>query len=184
MLELKDGRYTLQGIPILDLVGDYGAPLYVYDAATIRAQYDRLRNAFTGLPVRIKYAAKALTNPAVLKLLRTWGAGLDTVSIHEVEIGLGAGFAPGEIIFTPNGVSFEEIRAAVDRGVMVNLDNLSMLERFGHAYGGTVPCCVRLNPHILAGGNGSNHQSFWKLNRNILYAVHRNINLFAQHCLF
>ncbi len=153
MLTLDGGRYTVRGIPVLDLVEQFGAPLYVYDAQAIKDQLDRLTGAFSGMPVKVKYAAKALTNLAVLKLLRSWGAGLDTVSIEEVELGLAAGFAPGEIIYTPNGVSFDELRAAVERGVMVNIDNLSMLERFGDAYGGRVPCAVRLNPHILAGGN-------------------------------
>jgi diaminopimelate decarboxylase len=144
--------HAIQGVPLLDIVERFGAPLYVYDADVIRRQYERLRAAF-GIPVTVKYAAKALTNMAVLRLLRSWGAGLDTVSIHEVEIGLRAGFRPEEIIFTPNGVSFDEIRAAVAKGVTVNVDSLPALERFGHEYGGSVPCCVRLNPHILAGGN-------------------------------
>lgn len=153
MLHLAEGRYSIQGIDLLQLAEDFALPLYVYDSEAIAAQYRRLVDAFPGMPLSIKYAAKALTNISILKLIKNLGAGLDAVSIHEIDLGLRAGFAPAQIIFTPNGVAFDEIRAAVDRGVLVNLDNISILERFGHAYGGTVPCCIRLNPHILAGGN-------------------------------
>lgn len=98
---------------------------------------------------------KALSNINVLKLLKTEGAGLDAVSIQEVRLGLHAGFAPEDIMYTPNCVSFEEIRTAVDLGVHINLDNLNMLEKFGSEYGGSVPCCIRINPHIMAGGNSN-----------------------------
>ena len=70
-----------------------------------------------------------------------------------MNLGLKAGFLPGEILFTPNSVSFEEIKAGVDAGVHVNIDNISMLEQFGHTYGNSIPCCIRINPHIVAGGN-------------------------------
>lgn len=153
MLHLAEGRYSIQGIDLLQLAEDFALPLFVYDGSAIAAQYRRLVDAFPEMPLSIKYAAKALTNIAILKLIKKLGAGLDAVSIHEIDLGLRAGFAPAQIIFTPNGVAFDEIRAAVDRGVLVNLDNISILERFGHAYSGTVPCCIRLNPHILAGGN-------------------------------
>src|SRR5690606_36160563 len=60
---------------------------------------------------------------------------------------------PNEILFTPNSVSFEEVKRAVELGVHINIDNISILEQFGHEYGGRVPCCMRLNPNIAAGGN-------------------------------
>jgi diaminopimelate decarboxylase len=56
-------------------------------------------------------------------------------------------------MYTPNGVSFEEIQEAVKLGVKVNIDNLVMLEKFGNEFGSNYPVCVRLNPHIVAGGN-------------------------------
>ncbi len=138
---------------LLSIVEQFGAPVYVYDANTIAAQYIRLKNAFNPLDVKIKYACKALNNSAILKLLKSMGSGLDTVSINEVKLGLHAGFLPNEIIFTPNCVSIEEIQEAVNLGVHINIDNISILEQFGSLYGNTVPCCIRLNPHILAGGN-------------------------------
>ncbi len=138
---------------LLSIVEEFGAPVYVYDANTIAAQYTRLKNAFNPIDVKIKYACKALNNSAILKLLKSMGSGLDTVSINEVKLGLHAGFLPHEIIFTPNCVSIEEIQEAVSLGVHINIDNISILEQFGAIYGNSVPCCIRLNPHILAGGN-------------------------------
>lgn len=137
----------------LELAARFGTPLYVYEADIMKRQYKRLTQAFSGLKCDIKYACKALTNINVLRLFRSLGAGLDTVSIEEVELGLRAGFTPERIIFTPNCVSFDEIKAGVDRGVVMNIDNLRILEKFGAEFGGSVPVCVRINPHILAGGN-------------------------------
>jgi len=129
------------------------APVYVYHAETIINQYQKLINAFKPQNVKIKYACKALNNTAILQLLQQQGSGLDTVSINEVHLGLNAGFLPKVIIFTPNCVSFDEIVQAVELGVHINIDNISILEQFGSKYGHSVPCCIRLNPHILAGGN-------------------------------
>lgn len=138
---------------LLELAESYGTPLFIYDADIMERQYKRLVNAFEGVNLNIQYACKALNNQAVLKLFNSFGAGLDTVSIEEVKLGLLAGFSPERIIYTPNGVSFEEIQEAVSLGVRVNIDNLVMLEKFGNCYGDSYPVCVRLNPHIVAGGN-------------------------------
>lgn len=150
---LENERYKVQGVDLIDLAIEYGTPLYVYDADKIKAQFDRLTNAFSGSKLKIKYATKSLTNLSVLKLLKHYGSELDCVSIQEVNLGLQAGFSPSQILYTPNCVSFDEIREAVDIGAMINLDNISLLEQFGHEYHGSVPVCIRLNPHIMAGGN-------------------------------
>ncbi|MEO0898215.1 MAG: diaminopimelate decarboxylase [Bacteroidota bacterium] len=152
-LTLSDGQYRLQGLSVLDICQEFGTPLYVYDADKIELKYKQMREAFAGLNPKIKYPVKALSNLSVLKLMKKLGAGLDTVSIQEARLGLRAGFSPEEIIFTPNCVSFEEIKKAVDMGLMINIDNISILEQFGHEYGNSVPCCIRFNPHIFAGGN-------------------------------
>lgn len=152
-MEIVNDRYTIQGVDLLDVVGEFGNPLYVYDAAKIGQQIDNLKAAFPGVKLKIKYACKSLTNLSILKLVRAKGAELDTVSIQEVLLGLKAGFKPDEILFTPNCVSFGEIVEAVKLGVMINIDNISILEQFGHEYHDTVPVCIRLNPHIMAGGN-------------------------------
>ena len=143
-MEIKD---------LLSIVHTYGCPVYVYDAYKIRSQYERLIKAFAAVPsLRINYAMKALSNGSILKLMRKLGAGLDTVSIQEVKLGLHAGFAPEQIIFTPNGVSMEEIEEATSLGVQLNIDNLSILEQFGSKHP-QVPVCIRINPHVMAGGN-------------------------------
>ena len=141
-----------------DLVGiahEFGAPVYVYDADKIKSQYQRLTAAFSGVPkLQLNYAAKALSNISVLRLMNSLGSGLDTVSIQEVQLGLLAGFSPADIIFTPNGVSLEELEAAADLGVRINIDNLSLLEQFGNKHP-EVPVCIRINPHVMAGGNAN-----------------------------
>ena len=138
---------------LLSVVHTYGSPVYVYDANKISAQYEQLTKAFAAVPsLRINYAMKALSNVSVLKLMRKLGAGLDTVSIQEVKLGLHAGFAPEQIIFTPNGVSMEEIEEAASLGVQLNIDNLSILEQFGSKHP-QIPVCIRINPHVMAGGN-------------------------------
>ncbi|MBI1305892.1 MAG: diaminopimelate decarboxylase [Bacteroidetes bacterium] len=152
-MELTPNGYQIQGVNLLDVAKQFDSPLYVYDADKIIDQYQQLSGAFSGIKMRVKYACKALTNISVLKVLRKEGAGLDTVSIQEVMIGLEAGFQPEEILYTPNCVSFEEIQMAVEIGVQINIDNLSILEQFGNKYGSSVPCCIRLNPHIMAGGH-------------------------------
>lgn len=138
---------------LLAIANEFGNPVYVYDAQKITSQYERLTSAFKAVPkLKINYATKALSNISVLKLLKNLGSGLDTVSIQEVKLGLLAGFAPEQIIFTPNGVSFEEIEEAAALGVHVNIDNLSFLEQFGSKHP-TIPICIRINPHVMAGGN-------------------------------
>ena len=138
---------------LLQIAEDYGSPVYVYDAHKITQQYERLTSAFKNVKsLRINYAVKALSNISILKLFKTLGSGLDTVSIQEVQLGLRAGFNPEQIIFTPNGVSLEEIENVAKLGVQINIDNLSILEQFGTKHP-KVPVCIRINPHVMAGGN-------------------------------
>ena len=140
---------------LLKLAEEFGNPLYVYDAEKIEFQYNRLTKAFSKVEkLRINYAMKALSNVSILKLLNNLGSGLDTVSIQEVKLGLHAGFTPERIIYTPNGVSFEEIEEVAKLGVQINIDNLSVLEHFGTKHP-KVPVCIRINPHVMAGGNSN-----------------------------
>jgi diaminopimelate decarboxylase len=152
-MQLTKGSYTINGVDALSLCEKYGTPIYVYDTAKMKAQYDRLISAFDKAKVKINFACKALSNINVLRFFNQLGSGLDAVSIQEVELGLKAGFNPQDIIYTPNCVSFEEIEEAVKKKVRINIDNISILEQFGHKYGNKVPICVRINPHVMAGGN-------------------------------
>jgi diaminopimelate decarboxylase len=150
---LEQNKYLLDGgIDPLSIVEKYGCPVYVYETSVMKRQYDRLASAFPLSKLKINYACKALNNITVLKYFKSLGAGLDTVSIQEVRLGLMAGFDPSEIIYTPNCVSIDEIGQAVALGVKINIDNLSVLEHFGHDFP-DYPVCIRINPHIMAGGN-------------------------------
>ncbi len=140
---------------MLKIAEEFGSPVYVYDAEKITTQYNRLTNAFKGVKkLKLNYAVKALSNISILKLFKSLGSGIDTVSIQEVQLGLAAGFSPKEIIYTPNGVSLKEIEQAAKLGVQINIDNLSILEQFGTKHPKT-PVCIRINPHVMAGGNAN-----------------------------
>ncbi|MBB3696097.1 diaminopimelate decarboxylase [Flammeovirga yaeyamensis] len=152
-MELKNSTYTIQGVPVTDIAEQFQTPVYVYDADKIINQIQTLRGAFSGVNLRIKYAMKSLSNLSILKLVKEYGVDLDCVSIQEVLLGIEAGFPKERILFTPNSVSFEEIQEAVELGVVINIDNIAVLEHFGDVYQDTVPCAIRINPHITAGGN-------------------------------
>jgi diaminopimelate decarboxylase len=152
-MELMNGIYNVQGVLLADAAKEFGTPVYVYDGAKIIAQLQALKNAFSGNPLKVKFAMKALSNLSILKLLMQNGAGVDAVSIYEAQLALKAGFKNEEIQFTPNCVDFKELEEGVDLGLCINLDNLSVLEKFGKKYGSSYPCGLRLNPHIMAGGN-------------------------------
>ena len=138
---------------LISIAKKFGTPTYVYHAEKIKSQYDRLINSFKTVEnLRINYAVKALSNISILKYINSLGSGLDTVSIQEVMIGIKAGFPVEKIIYTPNGVSVEEIQRVAKMGVNINIDNLNVLEQFGSA-NPEIPICVRINPHVMAGGN-------------------------------
>ncbi|WP_242132228.1 diaminopimelate decarboxylase [Aestuariivivens marinum] len=140
---------------LLQIAKEFGNPLYVYDAEKIASQYSRLTGAFKSVKnLKINYAVKALSNISILKFFNSLGSGIDTVSIQEVNLGIAAGFKPEQIIFTPNGVSLSEIEEAAKLGVQINIDNLSILEQFGTNHPDT-PVCIRINPHVMAGGNSN-----------------------------
>lgn len=138
---------------LLAVSKEFGCPVYVYDAHKIESQYKRLTTAFKKVKsLKINYAVKALSNISILKFLKKLGSGIDTVSIQEVKLGLTAGFEPQDIIYTPNGVSISEIENVAKLGVQINIDNLAILEQFGTHHPDT-PVCIRINPHVMAGGN-------------------------------
>ena len=130
---------------LIKIAEDFGGPVYIYDAEKIQNQYNKLESAFKSVKnLSINYAAKALSNINILKYLNNLGAGLDTVSLQEVELGLKAGYNPKNIIYTPNGVSIDEIEKVVSYGAQINIDNLAMLEQFGNKHP-SVPVCIRIN---------------------------------------
>ncbi len=189
-MELVNNTYRIQDLDVSEICAQFGTPLYAYDAEKIIHQLRSIKSAFRDTDVKVKYAAKALTNISILKLLKKYGSGVDVVSIQEAHLALGAGFMPEEIMFTPNCVDFEEIVEGVELGLNINLDNLSVLEKFGLKYGNTYPCCVRLNPHIMAGGNykistGHSNSKFgvsvYQLPQIMQLAEHYNIVISGLH---
>jgi diaminopimelate decarboxylase len=144
---------NLSNEQLIAIANEHGTPVYIYHAEKIDEQYNKLVTAFSGCNARFFYACKSLTNVNILQYVQSIGASLDCVSINEVKLGLMAGFNPSAILYTPNCVDFEEIVAAKELGVNINIDNISILEQFGNTFGNTYPICIRLNPHIMAGGN-------------------------------
>lgn len=135
------------------IAAEHGTPVYIYHAERISEQFRKLQSAFNNCHARFFYACKSLTNINVLKYLHQLGASLDCVSINEVKLGLMAGFEPKQILFTPNCTGLDEYIQAKELGVNINIDNISILEQFGNLFGRSYPVCIRLNPHIMAGGN-------------------------------
>ena len=152
-MQLNNRTYQIQGVNVLDIADEFGLPLYVYDADKIIEKIGLLRSSFSGVNLKIKYAAKALTNISILKLMRQQGVEMDSVSVNEARMGMLAGFTPAQIMFTPSGVSFDEIREAIDLGLQLNVDSLPLLEWVGQTYGSQVAISIRINPHISEGGN-------------------------------
>ena len=140
---------------LIQAASEFGSPLYVYDANKIKHQYNRLVKSFKSVKnLQLNYAVKALSNISILKYLIDLGSGIDAVSIQEVHLALKGGINPEKIIYTPNGVSMDEIKFASELGVKINIDNLSVLEDFGNSHP-EIPICIRINPHIMAGGNSN-----------------------------
>ena len=138
---------------LLEAADKFGTPLYIYDSNMIKSQYNRLKQSFKDVKnLQINYAVKALSNISILKYMINLGSGIDAVSIQEVKIALKAGVNPKKILYTPNGVSIEEIKEVSELGVSINIDNLEVLEQFGNL-NPDIPVCIRINPHIMAGGN-------------------------------
>ncbi len=151
-MQLVDKSYQIQGLPVIELCKKYGLPLFVYDGQRIEEQYHRLSDAFDVPKIRFHYACKALSNVSILRLIRALGAGVDVVSIGEILLALQAGFQPDDIMYTPSSVSIAEYEEAMKHSVRINVDNLERLEYFGKHFPDQ-PICIRINPHIMAGGN-------------------------------
>jgi diaminopimelate decarboxylase len=135
------------------IADEFGTPVYVYHAEKIAAQYQKLKDAFAGQDVVFFYASKALTNINVLQYIKSLGANVDCSSVNEVKLALHAGFPAEKILYTSNGIAFDEIEEAKNLGVHINIDSLSNLEKFGKKFGHSYPVGIRLRPNILAGGN-------------------------------
>jgi len=144
---------TLSRQQLIDIATQFGTPVYVYHAEKIKEQYAKLVSAFSSLDTRFFYACKALTNINILKYINSLGCGIDCSSVNEVKLAVHAGIPKEQILYTSNGISFEEIDEVAQTGAHINIDSLSNLEKFGKKYGSSYPVGVRIRPNILAGGN-------------------------------
>lgn len=138
---------------LISIANEFGTPVYVYQAEKIKEQYNKLVSAFSIVDTKFFYASKALTNVNVLKYIHSLGCGIDCSSVNEVKLALQAGAPVERILYTSNGIAFDEIEEVTGYGVNINIDSLSNLEKFGKKFGNSYPVGVRLRPNILAGGN-------------------------------
>ncbi len=136
-----------------DVADRYGTPTYVYDEQIIRRQCNTLKTHLRGIKTRLLYAMKANSHPALLQIIRSEGFGIDAVSPGELHLARAVGFSPDEILYTANNITDEEMHLIHNAGVLLNLGELSRLERYGKAYPGSA-VCVRVNPQI---GSGHHH---------------------------
>lgn len=146
-MNLAKEKIPVSSDKLLEIARDYGTPTYVYDEKTISSRCQSLRNCFKGLPVTWLYAMKANDNPFVLDIITKNGFGLDTVSFEEVLLGLSFVHDPKEIFYTENNMSDEEMNAAIEAGVTLNIGSFSRLKSFCNHPSAT-ECCIRINPAI------------------------------------
>jgi diaminopimelate decarboxylase len=149
-MHYADGVLHIANIAAPDLARRFGTPLYVYDAAVIRRQIERVKRAFARLPFRPFYAMKANSNLSILRLVHRGGFGADAVSPGEIFLAKHAGFSAEEIWFTCSNVSDEDLRAIDDARIVINLNSMSEVDRI-LALGLPNPVALRVNPDVGAG---------------------------------
>lgn len=133
-----------------ELLKEYGSPLYVYNEAILRERCRDMAGLVSYPHFKSNYSIKANSNLELLKIVREEGLHADAMSPGEILVLLAAGFKPEELLFVTNNVSSEEMKFAIDRGVLVSVDSLSQLRQYGRLNpGGRV--AVRFNPGVGAG---------------------------------
>lgn len=146
------GVLACEGVPLDRIAADVGTPAYVYSSATIRDRYEQLERMLGDVPHRVHYTLKANSNQGILRLLHSLGAGADVVSGGELERALRAGFAPRDVIFGGVGKTEDELRAALEAGVLlVNVESeaeVRSLDRIAAELGVRAPVSIRTNPEI------------------------------------
>ncbi len=161
-MEVRENKLFIGGISAEELIERYGSPLYVYNEKTIRQRYSDLVKNIPYKKLKIFYACKANTNLAIMKVLNELGSSVDCVSTGEIFIAMKAGFSPDRIMFTSNNVTDEEMKHAIEKKIMINVDSLPQLERYGKLNPNS-SVCVRINPdvggghhdHVITGGSNS-----------------------------
>jgi len=150
----EKGNLDIGGADALEIAQEYGTPLYVTDEMRVRDNYRRVHQAFTNEyeDFKIFYAAKANTSLAMMKILEQEGSCIDAVSPGEIYTALMAGFEGDRILYTGNNVTTDELKFALDAGVRMNLDSVSMLKRLAELPGSEgTKISFRVNPMVGAG---------------------------------
>jgi diaminopimelate decarboxylase len=137
---------TIGGVAADDLAGEYGTPLLVYDAATLRNRARAYREAAPD--AFVCYGTKAFPNVEVLRLLAAEGLGADVSTLGELRFALAAGITGNHLVVHGNNKSDEELAAAADVGALVVLDSLEEIERARSA--GVERTLIRFTPGIEA----------------------------------
>lgn len=128
--QYKNGELYAEDIPVETLAREYGTPLYIYSAATLKRHYHAFDSAFAGIDHLICYSVKANSNLSVLKILAQEGAGTDIVSGGELFRALRAGVPPEKIVYSGVGKKTGEIQEALLAGIlMFNVESVQELER-------------------------------------------------------
>lgn len=149
-MEYRSDYLYIGGVAAAELAARFGTPLYIYDAAVIRAQIEKVKRAFSGLPFQPFYAMKANGNLSILRMVREQGFGCDAVSPGEIYLARAAGFAREQIWFTCSNVSDDDLRAIPDPYIVINVNSMSEIDR---VLGLDLenPIALRVNPDVGAG---------------------------------
>lgn len=157
---MKNGFYyegnelVVDGVSFSELAKEYGTPLYVYSASTLKANYQRIAKALSKLDVAIAYSVKSNSNLSILRLLAAEGACFDIVSGGELLRVQKAGIDPSRVIFAGVGKTVEEMRAALKAGVReFNLESEMEAERLNDVAASMkkiASVAIRINPNVDA----------------------------------
>jgi diaminopimelate decarboxylase len=152
---IPGGDIIIGGCSLSNLAEEFGTPLYIYDALTIRQNYGRLKDLLNDNYIgksQIAYASKAYLSLTFARKLAQTGAAIDVVSLSELEIALKAGFDPGKIHLHGNNKSDAEIRLAISNGiesiVVDSLDEFRFVEAICSEMQKTPNIWLRINPDI------------------------------------
>lgn len=180
MTKDKHGHLKLGGIPVKDLADKFGTPVYVYDADRIRQNYNRLSQALAQHfdDWQMFYAIKACNNPSVAQLLTNLGCGIDSASPNEIRLAQFLGVPPRKTMFTGNNLSEEDLKAASEAGVIINLDDVRYLPRL-LAFRTPEIVSFRINPgnitssHVVSQLEFSGPQAKFGINPDVVFDAYR-----------
>ena len=146
-MKFVGNKIAIGDVTVEQLAAQYGTPLYVYDEQKIRANFRKVKEAFSKYYSDFKmfYAVKACNNPAIVNILRQEGAGVDAASVNEILLAKHVGLGGEDVMFSGNFLSDDDIKQGLESGVIFNLDDISILERL-LKFGTPEMLSFRVNP--------------------------------------